>query len=363
MQDLRGGGAEKALIELLKSFDYEKYKVTLCRLYYEGVYLDQIPAEVSVVTLYKRRNSFYRKSFRYYYKYHVTGLLAWGIRRKIRKHYDAIVSFMEGYSLLFHSFVTGRTEKNINWIHCDLYNFHYTKDFFDKPEAELAAYKKMDELVFVSNDAMSNFDKLYSVNVPKRRILNVIDVEKINRLAIGLPLPVADKLVVVAIGSLMAVKGFDRLIRVARMFKDLNYPLQFQIIGQGGGELELKALRDRLGLQQEVEFLGFKQPSYPYLKHADLLVSTSLSEGFPLVICEALALGIPVVATRTAGSVELLENGTYGLLTDHDDISIFEGIKELIDHPDLRTKYRGKSRERAKMFDVEQTMKQVYELF
>ena len=67
-----GGGAEKALIELLKVFDYSRFRVTVCLLYYEGEYLDSIPKEVNIIVLYPRRNSFYRKSFRYYRKYQNT---------------------------------------------------------------------------------------------------------------------------------------------------------------------------------------------------------------------------------------------------------------------------------------------------
>ena len=52
--NLVGGGAEKALVELLRHFDYSRYEVTLCLLYNEGVYIDEIPAKVKVVVLYEQ---------------------------------------------------------------------------------------------------------------------------------------------------------------------------------------------------------------------------------------------------------------------------------------------------------------------
>ena len=70
---LHGGGAEKALVELLANFDYERYHVTLCVVYYSGIYMSQIPEPVEVIYLYgeKRgylRDSLKRKSFRYFLK-------------------------------------------------------------------------------------------------------------------------------------------------------------------------------------------------------------------------------------------------------------------------------------------------------
>ena len=109
-------------------------------------------------------------------------------------------------------------------------------------------------------------------------------------------------------------------------------------------------------------FLGFEENPYPYLKKSDLFVSTSLSEGLPYVICEAFVLGIPVVATETAGAIELLDNGKYGILTGQDDISIYEGLRKLIDNEELRDEYHLKSLIRAEMFNIDKAMKSVYSL-
>lgn len=361
INDLRSGGAEKSLIELLSFFDFTHYQVSLCLLSYEGVYLGNIPKEVNVITIYDKKKSFYRKSFRYYHKHNISLLLSFQIRRKIEKHYDVIVSFMEGYSLLLHSFVTDRTSRNITWIHCDLFNYHYTSDFFYAPEQEQASYEKMDEIVFVSRDSMTNFDKLFRIDVPKRCLYNVVDVEKIQQLS-QMENVSNDRLTIVAIGSLYEVKRFDRLIRIAKMFKDDGYSLLFQIIGKGEKEADLIKLRNELNLQNEVEFLGFKQSPYSYLRAADIFVSTSLAEGFSLVISEAFALGIPVVATKTAGALELLDQGRCGLLTEHDDNSIYSAIKLLVDNKGLREEYQVVSRDRALSFNITRTMEEVYDL-
>lgn len=358
---LYAGGAEKALIELLKAFDYRRYHVSLCLLYYEGEYLSDIPQEVEVLTLFEKKNSYYRKAFRYYRKHEFTWFLAFQMKRKIRKHYDTIVSFLEGYSLLFHSFIADKATKNISWVHCDLPNFHYTSDAFHTDERERACYEKMDDIVFVSQGALTNFDKLFPISVTKHCLYNVMDVDMINVLAHEYEVA-SDKFTVTTIGRLIDVKQFDAFIRVAKKFKDNGYSVRFQLIGGGDKERELLALRDELGLQEEVVLLGFMKNPYGYLRNSDLFVSTSITEGLPFVICEAFSLGVPVVATKTAGAIELLENGKCGILTNFDDCSIYEGIKSLIDNDVLLQKYQQKAKERAALFSVAQTMEKIYNL-
>lgn len=367
IEGLHGGGAEKALIELLTEFDYERYDVTLCIIHYGGIYMSQIPEAVKVLYLYGEKKdywheSFKRKTFRYYWKYGSTWLMRKAIQHKMKgQRFDTIISFLEGAPLLFHNLIRHFADRNIAWVHCDLYNYHWTENVFNGSGLEKLYYANMDEIVFVSRNSMEAFGKLYDINVPKRCIYNIIDVDKIHAKALQKEVS-HQAFTVIAVGRLTKVKGFDRLVRVAKMFKENGYHLSFQILGIGEDEQELLALCDELGVKDCITFLGFQNPPYPYLKAADVLISTSESEGLPFVICEALALGIPVVATRTAGSAELLEDGKYGLLTEHDDISIYEGLKTLVDNKQLRDDFKLKAKERAEIFDVKRTMQMVYHL-
>ena len=95
---------------------------------------------------------------------------------------------------------------------------------------------------------------------------------------------------------------------------------------------------------------------------ADLFVSTSLVEGFSLVVAEAFCLGLPIVSTKTTGPIELIDNNKYGILTDHDDESIYQAVKKMIDDDNLREHYHKKSLERAKILDVDGVMKQIYNI-
>lgn len=362
IESLRDGGAEKALLTLLKHFDYNKYNISLCILFAEGIYWDEIPSQInSIIILYKKQNSFFRKSFRYYNRYGNTLLLKYQIRRKVQQKYDTIISFLEGRSLLFHNLIRKKAKKNITWVHCDLLNYHWTlRDLYNQ-EHESKYYSNMDKIVFVTSQAMENFAKIFHSEVTKECIYNLIEREKILELSNSYSIS-NSCFTVTAMGSLFKVKAFDRLIRIAKMFKDEHYSIQFQILGIGEEKQKLSDLCNILGVQNIVSFIGFKKNPYPYLKNSDIFISTSISEGFSLAICEAMSLGIPVVSTKTAGAIELLENGKFGILTEHDDKSIFESIKKLIDDEKVREHYQNMSTIRSSRFSINDTLNKIYNL-
>lgn len=363
IENLRGGGAEKVLLDLLRRFDYSLYHVSLLIAYPDGVYKNDIPKEVELISLYKRNHTFCRKAFRYYKRYNgFSFLLKYQLRKRINGSYDIVISFLEGRALLLHSLIKDKGAVNITWVHCDLSTYHWTTAAFPNLSAEKRCYSGMDKIVFVSYQAMANFSKVFDLSVPVTCIYNIIDTEYIKVLAEKEEVSYSC-FTVTSIGTLNRVKAFDKLLYVAKRFSNAEYPIRFQIIGEGDYERQLKKLCNELGVQNMVSFLGFKDNPYPYLKKSDVYVSTSLSEGFSLAIGEAMGLGVPVVATRTAGSVELLDDGRCGILTEHDDEAVYRGIKLLVDDEKLRRKYAEKATARSGNFAVDKVMQQIYQLF
>ncbi len=98
------------------------------------------------------------------------------------------------------------------------------------------------------------------------------------------------------------------------------------------------------------------------MKEADIYLNTSEAEGYPLVVCEALCLGLAIVATDISGASEILAGSEYGLLVSEKDEDIYKGVKRLMDDASLREKYRAKALQRAEMFDVPTTMAQIYKI-
>ncbi|MBO7445837.1 MAG: glycosyltransferase [Bacteroidales bacterium] len=361
MFNLAGGGAEKVLVDILQHFDYNQYDVELALIKRKGVYLSDIPKNVIIRTLFNRFTAQLGFKLLKYFNIHFVNKLI--IQHKIKDRYHAIISFMEGYPLVVHSYLAEQAEVNISWVHTDLFTYHRTKHlsiYGDKMEK--ACYDKMDKLVFVSKDSCSQFDKLFDINVPKTVIYNPIPKDSIIQSANNTHVE-KKKFVIGNVARFVEVKKLDRLMRVAKRLKDDHYDIEFWLIGEGVLKNDLIKLQKQLGLEDYVFFKGFKKPAYPYIKQFDLLLITSLTEGFPLVVCEALCLGVPICSTRVTGSIEILDNGNFGILTDHDDDSIYNAVKQLLDNRNQLQYYHEKSLERSAMFDIDKAMEEIYALF
>ena len=146
------------------------------------------------------------------------------------------------------------------------------------------------------------------------------------------------------------------------MCKDAGREVHFRIVGTGALEEPLKQLCRELDVTDTVEFLGFRKPPYPFVKSSDVFISTSRSEAASLVLCEAMAVGTPIVATRTMAAEEFLEESRYGIVTGHSDEEICEGLRRMLDDPQLRRHYREQGLQRAEQFSSVRTMQQFDEL-
>lgn len=362
MSALSGGGAEKVVIDYLKRFDRSKFKIDLCLVVKQGVYLSEVPSDVNLLSLYEN-NSF----FPYRFEHIVSRLLRINLfqrlrtRRVVKDKYDVVLSFMEGIPVKFHQYLFDRAPKHISWVHIELVRNHYTKGCFYNFVDERNIYSRMDTIVSVAKETENQVKELFGVDTEYKVLLNPIDRDDII-LHSSSKNVTKSKFTICSVGRMTEPKRFDRLIRASARLKSKGYDFELWLVGQGDLEDSLKEMSRDLGLDNIVKFLGFQSPSYPFIKQADLFVSTSEVEGFSLVICEALCLGVPVISTRTAGPTEILANSKYGLLCDHDDESIYKAIKSMMDSPEQLAHYRKMAEERGAIFDITSTMKQFEDL-
>ena len=182
------------------------------------------------------------------------------------------------------------------------------------------------------------------------------------------------------VGRLNPQKRYDRALAVAKRLYEDGCDFELWILGEGNLETSLKETAQAYGIDRcvrflgfkkpsyaymrkaDLRFLGFKKPSYAYMRKADLFLNTSEAEGYPLVICEALCLGLAIVATGISGTSEILAHSEYGLLTDEDEEAIYRNVKRMMSDEMLRNHYRVKAIQRAAMFDVPTTMDQIYRI-
>jgi glycosyltransferase involved in cell wall biosynthesis len=176
-----------------------------------------------------------------------------------------------------------------------------------------------------------------------------------------------DDFLVGALGNLRPAKAYDVLLRAAAILAAREPGYRFVIAGQGEGELaaELTRLRDELGLRDVVTFAGFRPDGARLLAALDLYVLTSRSEGFSLSVVEAMASGLPIVATRCGGPEYLLEEGPVGVLVANGSSeAVAKAIAALRANPAERERLGRVAREAARhRFTMENQLRRYERLY
>ena len=168
----------------------------------------------------------------------------------------------------------------------------------------------------------------------------------------------ADELALVTIANYRRQKGYGDLLQAASILRDRDVRARFFVIGHGPLEAEVRALHAQLGLGGSVELLGYRPDAVRVAAACDLFVLASHFEGLPLAIMEALALGLPVVATRVGGVPEAVRDGVEGLIVPPRRPALLaEAIEELASDPARRAVLARTATERASTYDIESSVR------
>lgn len=140
-----------------------------------------------------------------------------------------------------------------------------------------------------------------------------------------------DRLLVGAVGRLSPEKGFDILIDAIAQLRAAGFPVQLVVVGEGDDRARLQAKIDALDLNSDCQLAGFQTEPKRFYEAMDLFALSSLREGLPNVLLEAMALGVPCVATRIAGVPRLIQDGDNGRLVEPNDVRMLAGaIRDLV---------------------------------
>lgn len=356
---LGGGGAERVLIDILHHLDYTKYVIDLVLINGTGAYLQDIPNDVNYLgSVYNKGRSLIKRIISRINLSHLYEKRE--IKKLVCRKYDTIISFMEGIPLKYHGYVLNLARKNISWVHSDLHINHWSRFSFTGTKQELSLYQRMNKVVFVSESAKDGFEKLFSCNISDRGVViyNPIDKNRITKEAKAFDVEKTG-LTIIAVGRICEQKRYDRLLKATKLLVDRGYDFTLKILGTGILKSEMKSLCHTLCLDSNVEFLGYVENPYPYIKNSDVLVLSSDVEGYPTVVCEAMTLGIPVVATNISGTLELTDNSIYGILTECSAEALADAMAQIMYDSKLRNDLSHKSLERSKTFNISNTMLQI----
>lgn len=362
MESLSGGGAEMVIHTLVKKFDYSKYDVTVCSLVDVGKYNAAIKSTCHytyVIPDARGRSSLFRLwcSILYHLVYFWLPL-KWVYRLFLPKGFDTEVAFIEGFvtKLMQYS-----PMKKVAWVHCDLKEFPWPVNtgIYKNLDEEKAAYARYDEIAVVSESSKKHFIEIYGLADRTCCIYNPIDRPLIRELASFGKREVTDsRFRFVTVGRLMQAKGYDRLVEASARLKQDGCDFDLWIIGEGEDRISLQNQVVQSGLSDNVKFLGFQANPYMYLNQCDCFVCSSRTEGYSLVIAEAMCVGLPVISTRCAGPEEILDDGKYGIMVENSTEGLYQGMKQILQRPNLN-ELKELSHQRAQNFDLKKTMEDV----
>ena len=171
----------------------------------------------------------------------------------------------------------------------------------------------------------------------------------------------AYKFLVMHATSLEKHKGFDVTLNAARILQEKNSPVHFLLLGSGPQEVDLRNQAEAL---HNVFFMSTQQDMGTWFASANLLIHPSYKEGLGSVILEAMAAGLPVIASNTGGIPDIIENEKTGILIEPGNAQeLASAIERLANDQGLREQLQSAAKEILPKFEISQTSKRYHELY
>jgi glycosyltransferase involved in cell wall biosynthesis len=311
------GGTERQMTELIRRLDRTRFDVRVACFHAEGAWLPRASATAPVTAFPIR--GFARPG---------TAIRAAGFARWCRANRIAVLQTCDLYANTFAlpaaalAGVPVRVGSRRELVP-------------DKTPTQVAlqrhAYRFAHAIVANSCAAAAQLEREGVEEARIRVISNGVDAERFQLRTSARPVTT-----ILTVANLRREKAHECLLEAAARLAPRHAGLRFKIAGDGPRARELRALARALGIEAQVEFLGHREDIAELLTAADVFVLPSRSEAFPNGAMEAMAAGVPVVACRVGGLLDLIESGRTGVLVPPDDPpALAAAIETLVASPSL----------------------------
>lgn len=358
IHDLGVGGAEKVLVNLVNQMDRSKFDITVASLFGGGVNEQFLAPHIHYYSVWPKAlpgNSQYMKLLSPRQLH----------RLCVKEHYDIEVAYLEGPAARVISGCEDPHTKLFCWIHSDQTERTASYAFRSFNESRYC-YNKFDQIACVSEGVKEAFLHVYPENKKTIVKYNTLETDKILEMK-DEPIDdisfFRDEIKLIAVGKISKRKGFDRLARIVKRLREDGFSVHLYALGVCSAQEEVEKYIKDNHLERYYTFLGYQTNPYKYMAKCDLFVCASLAEGFSTAATEALIVGTPVCTVNVSGMKEMLgENNEFGIITESNEEALYEGIKELLENPDLLEHYRKQAEFRGKRFSTESTVNAVEEM-
>jgi glycosyltransferase involved in cell wall biosynthesis len=170
--------------------------------------------------------------------------------------------------------------------------------------------------------------------------------------------------VVLNVGFLSKEKSQKDVVRVARIVKDRVPDVKFIVVGSGPLRHKLEGLAKEYDVDSIVRFLGFRDDVPALMRLSSMFLFPSESEGLGSVVLQAMASGLPVIASESGGTSEIVRHGETGFVfAKHDVASMADAVARLVSEPGLRTEMGKRGRSLAEGYSFERCCTMHEELY
>jgi len=306
-------------------------------------------------------------------------ILAWRLKKYIKKNNIKLIQshlYRANYINILAKLFGAKHKTQI--VNAGVISRYLKEGFIGKINLFLIRnlYKKAEVIIWKSKGMQIDVNKLFKFINKQIIINNPYDIKKIEQLS-GEKIDNfkfdKNKIYLVSVGRLIKLKRNKDLIQ---SLKYLSQNIEVIFLGDGEEKNDLIKLSKKLNLSKRVHFLGQVKNPYKYIKNCDVFVHTSETEGFPNVLVEALACGIPVISSDClSGPREILAPDTdinkqlqynddieitkYGILYPIGNVKkLAKAVDLLLNNKQLYEKYKNLAPKRAEDFSLEKIIKE-----
>jgi glycosyltransferase involved in cell wall biosynthesis len=333
------GGVEKVILSILNNLNKDKFDLTICLNINQGELRNEFPKHVRKVYLTDGREDLSKNPVIQKVQLAKRNFKLKKIQTDpkiadtlLKEKYDVEVApTYAAFSTVLNS--TNKNSKKIGWFHSDI-TLPKLQPLVPKILEQIPQF---DYFIFGSQQTKDILIETYpDLKIPENQvILNAIPIEELKQKAQAFKPEFPDKPVFVSVARLHSRKGFHKLMDAhARLLKD-GFDHQIVVIGDGDEKENLKKQAENLGVTDSFQLLGTSMNPYPYVKNADFFILPSESEGWPLIIADALILQKPIIATNVGGIPEMIDHEKTGYLINYETDEMYNAMKKFLTDTEL----------------------------
>lgn len=368
------GGMERMQVTLANALCRRGYDITILTLSHDLKLKDQIDSKVIFKCVEQRKFPLLSR-IKLIWTFYEEGM--WETRsspKKLHRYYigndkyDIEIAFFRGLpvKIVSGSYIEPEKTQMFAWVHSDFENAVGYDNNFKSMDQVFQSYSRFKKVICVSKQVEESFKRVIGDTGNLTTIYNMLPIQDIiNQAKEKCRIPtIRHAFNIVMVGRLVDdIKGDLRLISVIASLQREGFDVGLVLVGDGPDRKKIEETIREMNASDYVELVGMQNNPYPYMRQADLAVCASFFEGYNLTVAEAMICGTPVLSTNCTGPNEILDEGKYGMLVENSEFGLREGIRKMIQKPDLLEHYRKMGKERIPFFSEETILNQIENLW